>query len=240
MFVGDAEPGAHCRRIIGDEDVGFRGELVQHRLSLRLREIKREALLVARFQHPRKVMFAVRIAGQMRQVAVGITRSRRLDLDDVGAEIRQHRGGRGRRDKTRAVQYLEAFKNAFFFHVGIAPVTQVGLFARRSYSAWVPFEPGWTADATCFHVIASEAKQSRIMGGTLDCFVASLLATTLRFTPRPPSARRCRRRRRCSPSPSARSRTAPDNADRRPWGPYLKGHGRRTVARRPRRRSCCG
>jgi hypothetical protein len=27
-------------------------------------------------------------------------------------------------------------------------------------------------------VIASEAKQSRVVGGTLDCFVASLLAMT--------------------------------------------------------------
>ncbi|BAM89360.1 hypothetical protein S58_33640 [Bradyrhizobium oligotrophicum S58] len=34
------------------------------------------------------------------------------------------------------------------------------------------------AENQCLHVIASEAKQSRVVGGTLDCFVASLLAMT--------------------------------------------------------------
>ena len=120
MGVGDAEPLAHLRRIVGDEDVGLRGQPMQHRLALGLREIEREALLVAGFQHPREIMLAVRVARQVRQVAIGIAGAGRLDLDDVGAEIRQHGGGRRRGDETRAVQNLEAVKNTLF-HRGVAP-----------------------------------------------------------------------------------------------------------------------
>jgi len=70
-------------------------------------------------------VFALGVARQIRQIAIGIAGAGRFDLDDVGAEIRQHGGGRGGRDKARAVQDLEAFKNTFF-HGGAAPVTFVG------------------------------------------------------------------------------------------------------------------
>jgi hypothetical protein len=62
MIVGDAEPRPHGRRIIGDKDIGLAGELVQHRLSFRSRQIEREAALVAGLQHPREIMFALGIA----------------------------------------------------------------------------------------------------------------------------------------------------------------------------------
>ena len=122
----DAESLTHGRRIIGNEHVGLGGEAMQHCLSLGPTEIEREALLVAGFQEPGEIVLAHRIARQVRQVAVGIACYGRLDLDHVGAEIRQHGGGRGRCDETRAVQYLEAFKDALF-HVGAAPVTLAGL-----------------------------------------------------------------------------------------------------------------
>ncbi|GEM_PF-4547234 len=54
------------------------------------------------------------------------------------------------------------------------------------------------------------------------------------------AARRCRRRRWCSPSPSFRWQNAAGSAGRRPWGRCRTGPGRRTAARRPRRRSGCG
>ena len=120
MRVGDAEPLAHLRRIVGDEDVGLRGQPMQHRLALGLGEIEREALLVAGFQHPREIMLAMRVARQVRQVAIGIAGDGRLDLDDVGAEIRQHRGGGRRGDKACAVQNLEAVENTLV-HRGVAP-----------------------------------------------------------------------------------------------------------------------
>src|SRR5258705_11205619 len=83
-------------------------------------------------------MFTVGVARQVRQVAVGIARSGRLDLDHVGAEIRQHGCGRGRSDKARAVQNLEAFEDAVF-HGGVAPVTFVDLIPRYeiALSRWM-------------------------------------------------------------------------------------------------------
>ena len=125
VIVGDAEPLAHAGRKIGDEDVGLGGKPMQHRLTLGLAEIERETPFVAGFQQPREIMLAARIARQIRQVAIGIARARRFDLDHVGAEIRQHGGGCGGCDETRAIQNLEAFKDAFFHDVD-APVTFVG------------------------------------------------------------------------------------------------------------------
>ncbi|MGY3599931.1 hypothetical protein ACVIGB_007980 [Bradyrhizobium sp. USDA 4341] len=78
-------------------------------------------------EHPREIVLARGIAGQIGQIAVGVTGARRLDLDDVGAEVGQHGGGRGRRDEARAVQDLEPVKNAFF-HRAVAPVALVGVF----------------------------------------------------------------------------------------------------------------
>ncbi len=125
FLVGDAKPLSHRGGKIRDEDIGLGDEAIQHRLSLRLGEVERKALLVAGFQHPREIERTVRVSRQVRQVAIGIACYRRLDLDHVGAEIRQHGCGRGRRDETRAVQNLEAFENALF-HCGVAPVTLVG------------------------------------------------------------------------------------------------------------------
>jgi len=58
--------------------------------------------------------------------------------------------------------------------------------------------------------------------------------------PRPSAARHCRRRQWYSPSPSARWQSAQGNAVRRPSGRCRTGRSRRTAARRPQRRSCCG
>src|SRR5712671_329316 len=81
-----------------------------------------EALLVAGFQHPREIVFTAGIARQVRQVAIGIACYRRLDLDHIGTEIRQHGCGCGRCDEARAVENLEAFENAVF-HREVAPVS---------------------------------------------------------------------------------------------------------------------
>ncbi len=49
MIVGDAELRAHLRRIVGDEDVDLLGELVQHRLSFRLRRDRAPGPRLLRF-----------------------------------------------------------------------------------------------------------------------------------------------------------------------------------------------
>src|SRR5262245_53904072 len=85
----------------------------------------------------------------MWQQAVGIALARWLDLDDVGAEIRQHRGRRWCSDKARAVQHLQPFENAFFFHRGVAPTALVvGGQNTAATLLRAPFEPCWGDDAT--------------------------------------------------------------------------------------------
>ena len=118
--MGDAELLAHLRWQIGDENVGLRGEAVQNGLAFGLREVERETSLVAGFEHPREIVLALRVAGQVRQVAIGVAGARRLDLDDVGAEVRQHGGGGRRGDEAGAVQNLEPVENTLV-HLGAAP-----------------------------------------------------------------------------------------------------------------------
>jgi hypothetical protein len=121
LCVRHPEPLAHGGRKIGDEDIGLGNQAIQHSLPRRLGEVERKAALVAGLQQPREIMLADRIPRQVRQVAVGIAETRRLDLDHLGAEIRQHGCGRGRCDETRAVQDLEAFEDAVC-HGKVAPV----------------------------------------------------------------------------------------------------------------------
>ncbi len=89
-------------------------ELVEHGPRLGLGQVERQALLVPGFQQPGEIVLAGRIARQVGQVAVGIAGAGRLDLDDVGAEVGQHGGGRGRRDEARAVQNLQACRKCPF------------------------------------------------------------------------------------------------------------------------------
>ena len=191
FLIGDAEPLAHGGRKIGDEDVGLGDEAMQHRLAFRLGEVEREALLVAGLQHPGEIVLAGGISRQVRQVAIGIARSRRLDLDHVGAEIRQHGGGRGRCDEARAVQNLEAFEDAVF-HGDVAPVTFVGLIPRAGTVIAAndriqrAFDRCWRGDATAVS-LSLRAYGSPSPGAV----------RMTKSTPYPTSARRCRRRRRC-------------------------------------------
>ena len=76
--------------------------------------MKTSASLVAVLQKPREIVLTDGIARQVRQVAIGVARARRFDLDHVGAEIGQHGGGGGGCDETRAVQNLQAFEDALF------------------------------------------------------------------------------------------------------------------------------
>ena len=50
-------------------------QATQHGLPFRLAEVERQALLVSRIEHPGVVVLAPRIARQVRQVAIGVSRS---------------------------------------------------------------------------------------------------------------------------------------------------------------------
>jgi len=73
---------------------------------LRFGEIEREALFVAVFEDPSVIVLARGIAGDLRQRTIRVAAPGRLDLDDIGTEIREHRRGRGGRDEARAVDHL--------------------------------------------------------------------------------------------------------------------------------------
>ena len=70
--VGHSEPLAYRGREIGDEDVGFSNQAMEHGLGFRLCEVERQAPLVAGLQQPREIVLADRISRQIRQIAVGI------------------------------------------------------------------------------------------------------------------------------------------------------------------------
>ena len=181
LSEGQCEALAHRRREIGDEDVGLGHQAMQHRLAFRPGEVERQALLVAGLQHPRVIVLAGGVSRQVRQVPVGIAEARRLDLDHVGAEIRQHGGSRRRRDETRAVQNLEAVKNAFF-HSAAAPVILVGFVRVLELCVRTgrPFDPCWVADATGFLTLPWRGRVARIVRMPRSAWGASLNFGTAR------------------------------------------------------------
>ncbi len=109
-FIADAKLFADGGGIVGDEDICLRGKTLDRDLALRFRHIDREAALVARTEHPRVILIAPGMAGKLRQMPVRISRSRRLDLDHIGAEVRQNRGRRRRCDEAAAIDHLQAFE----------------------------------------------------------------------------------------------------------------------------------
>ena len=109
-LIADAKLLANGSGIIGDEDICLRGETLDRDLALRFRHIDREAALVARTEHPRIILIALGMAGKLREMPVRISCSRRLDLDDIGAEVGKNRGRSRRCDETAAIDHLQAFE----------------------------------------------------------------------------------------------------------------------------------
>ena len=107
LVIGDAEPAAHRRRIVGDEHVGLFDQPAQHRLPLGLTQIERQALLVAAVEDKTGVAGEPRPVRWRRPAAVGVARTRRLDLDHRGAKIRHHRRRRRPGDKAGAIDDLQ-------------------------------------------------------------------------------------------------------------------------------------
>jgi hypothetical protein len=111
VVIRDTEPAAGRRRIIGDEDVGFLNQPIEHRAPGLGAQIKREALLVSRVEEETGVEWVFWVRD--RAPAIGVAHPGRLDLDDLGAEIRHDRRRRRSGDKARAIDDLEPVENAF-------------------------------------------------------------------------------------------------------------------------------
>jgi hypothetical protein len=89
---GDLQALAHRQREIGDEDVGRADQALQHAQALAMLEVDREAALVARRQLPPVVGD---LARHRRRGPPRIAGARRLDLDHLGAEVREDGRRRG-------------------------------------------------------------------------------------------------------------------------------------------------
>ena len=98
----DLQTLACAEREIGDEDIGLAHQPVEYRQALGMLEIDRQTALVARIEIP-----GIGFAGQ--QSAIGIA-LKRLDLDDLGTEIRQDGGGGRTGHEACAIDDLQALE----------------------------------------------------------------------------------------------------------------------------------
>jgi hypothetical protein len=111
IVIGDAEPAARRRRVVGDEHIGFRDQPIKHRTPGFGAQIERQALLVAAVEEKAGIERPLRVRD--RAAAIRVAHARWLDLDHLGAKIRHHRRRRGPRDKTGAVDDLEPVEDPF-------------------------------------------------------------------------------------------------------------------------------
>ncbi len=111
ILIGDAEPPPHRRRVVGDEHIGAPDQAIKDRASGSAAQIERQALLVARVENEGGVERPLR--HRHGASAIGVAHAGRLDLDDLGAEIRHHRCRRRPGDKAGAVDHLEPVENPF-------------------------------------------------------------------------------------------------------------------------------
>ena len=98
----DLQALACAEREIGDEDIGLAHQPIEYRQTLGMLEIDRHTALVAGIEIP-----GVGFAGQ--QSAIGIALER-LDLDDLGTEVRQDGGGGRTGHEACAIDDLQALE----------------------------------------------------------------------------------------------------------------------------------
>ena len=94
-------------RRIDDEHVGPVDELEQDLLCAGRLEIERNAALVAVGEVPLIGILRLRLDRRLMPVSPRIA-VRRLDLDDVGAEVGQDHGGAWSRDEARQIHDLQS------------------------------------------------------------------------------------------------------------------------------------
>ena len=111
LLVAQVQGLAGAVREVGDHHVGpFDETLEDLRPALRL-QVDGHAALVAVGQVPAVVAGRRRARRNRAQQALRVTHARRLDLDDVGPEVRQHRCCGGRGDKARYLNDFQAGKH---------------------------------------------------------------------------------------------------------------------------------
>jgi hypothetical protein len=101
LIVAAAEPLHRARPVILQHDIGVSHQAMDHRLSFGSLEIDREAALVA---VEGREEAGAKPAEPARVIALG----RRLDLDDVGAQLGENEPGGRPHDRVAELQNLEA------------------------------------------------------------------------------------------------------------------------------------
>src|SRR5262245_4447014 len=100
---------------IDDEYVGPRDKFLQNLLRAGRLQVERDAALVAVGKMPLIGVICRRLRRDLVPISPGVA-ARRLDLDDVGAEVGQDHRGAGRRNEAREVNYLQSGKNVVTCH----------------------------------------------------------------------------------------------------------------------------
>ena len=106
-LVPEAQPLRHARPVVLDEDVRRLREALDDQDTLGRLEIDREPALAAVHRHEGG---AVSVLRDRRQLARGLARDRRLDLDDVGAHVGEVHRAERRRHRLREVDDAEALE----------------------------------------------------------------------------------------------------------------------------------
>src|SRR6202035_457296 len=102
-------------RGVDDEHVGPFDELLENLLGAGGFQIERDAALVAVGQVPGIRILRLRLRRNLVPYPPGVT-GRRLDFDDVGAEVGQDDSGAWARDETREVHDLQPGEDIVVWH----------------------------------------------------------------------------------------------------------------------------
>jgi hypothetical protein len=111
-FVVEAEFLDHAGTVVLQDDVGLARQAFGDRHALRLLKIEPEAALATAQDHRARAVVAIGLAHRAAPVAGGV----RLDLDHVGAVLRQQHAAIRRGDALGQVEHLKTFEGELFSH----------------------------------------------------------------------------------------------------------------------------
>jgi hypothetical protein len=111
VLPADAQALARVQRRVGHEHVGAGDEPAQHVAPGGLAQVEGETALAPVVDDPAIVVRALGHAGPTGAMTVEVA-VRRLDLDDVGAQVREHGRGDRARDEARGVDDAQTVEQA--------------------------------------------------------------------------------------------------------------------------------